>query len=165
VSRRAYLKASDLVEVVAALVERAPASVVVDIEPLVADWVSGQAELDAGVTSVLEAFSRLPGSPVVVFATNSRRRADRPLESSVRYLTLAGKPLRTAPFSSLPRPAMVVGDQFATDGLLALRLGFEFVWVDTRDRDVPLGSRLMGVLGWPVRRLFFESPRTNDQSI
>ena len=73
----------------------------------------------------------------------------------VIYLASAGKPLRTAPYQDLPRPGAVVGDQLATDGLLAFRLGFTFLHWDPPLTGVPPGPRVLHRLGRLARPLFF----------
>jgi predicted HAD superfamily phosphohydrolase YqeG len=86
----------------------------------------------------------------VVFATNSARRPSAiPSLPGVRvtYLASAGKPLRTAPYRALHRPGAVIGDQVATDGLLARRLGYSFLHWSPQLADVPFRPRLMGLLG------------------
>ena len=94
---------------------------------------------------------------VVVFATNSARRPSA-IPSlpgvQVTYLASAGKPVRTAPYRALPRPGAVIGDQVATDGLLALRLGYTFLRWNPRLAGVPLRPRLMGLLGRVAQPLF-----------
>ena len=55
------------------------------------------------------------------------------------YLASAGKPMRTAAYRLFPRPGMVIGDQVATDGILARRLGFTFVLFDPHRREFPPG--------------------------
>ncbi len=57
----------------------------------------------------------------------------------VVYLASAGKPLRTTPYRGFPRPGMVIGDQVATDGVLARRLGYAFVLFDPQLRKFPSG--------------------------
>jgi predicted HAD superfamily phosphohydrolase YqeG len=94
----------------------------------------------------------------VCFSTNSARRPSAvPDRARLRvvYLASAGKPLRTAPYRDFPRPGVVVGDQVATDGILARRLGYRFVLYDPRLADVPAGPRLLGVGGRLVCRLLF----------
>jgi predicted HAD superfamily phosphohydrolase YqeG len=94
----------------------------------------------------------------VVFATNSARRPSAiPPVPGVRvtYLVSARKPLRTAPYRTLPRPGAVIGDQVPTDGLLAHRLGYTFLHWSPRLTDVPLGPRLMHVLGRLAQPLLF----------
>ena len=71
------------------------------------------------------------------------------------YLASAGKPLRTAAYQRFPRPGMVIGDQVATDGILARRLGYAFVLYDPQSSGVPAGPRLMGAAGRLVRPLLF----------
>ena len=72
----------------------------------------------------------IPGVIVVCFATNSARRPSSTLAGDgvrVEYLALAGKPLRTGYYRDFPRPGVVIGDQLATDGALARRLGYAFL--------------------------------------
>jgi predicted HAD superfamily phosphohydrolase YqeG len=133
-------------------------TVIIDVEPLVSWWDSGQESLDRGVAMVVGKVSALPAVRVLVFATNSARRpsaipAGRDIE--VIYLASAGKPLRTAPYRGLPRPGAVAGDQVPTDGLLASRLGFTFLLYQPRLAGVPLGPRLMHRLGRLALPLFF----------
>lgn len=141
------------------------ATLVMDVEPLVAYWDSGQEALDQGIASVLRQLADASGADVVYFATNSARRpsagrslarhssagrlsagrlsagrlsagrlsAERSLalpgreDLRVMYLSSARKPLRTSPYLALPRPGVVIGDQIATDGVLARRLGYTFL--------------------------------------
>jgi predicted HAD superfamily phosphohydrolase YqeG len=121
-----------------------------DVEPLVAWWNSSREALDRGIAAVVAELGELPDVRVVVFATNSGRRPSviPPLPGvRVTYLASAGKPLRTAPYRGLPRPGAVIGDQVATDGLLAYRLGYTFLHWSPRLAGMPLGPRLMQLLG------------------
>jgi predicted HAD superfamily phosphohydrolase YqeG len=132
-------------------------ALVVDVEPLVAFWDTGQAELRDGVTRVLEQVAGT-GVRTVVFATNSSRTLSAlPVVPALRvgYLASAGKPLRRAPYRDLPRPAAVVGDQVATDGVLARRLGFTFLHYRPDVPDIPVGPRVMRFLGRPIHALLF----------
>ena len=92
---------------------------------------------------------------------NSPRRLSVALDVAplVRYLAAAGKPVRVAPYRDLPRPGVAIGDQLATDGMLAWRLGFAFLHLRLPLDPVPLGPQLMNHLGRPLRRLLFR-PRT-----
>jgi predicted HAD superfamily phosphohydrolase YqeG len=129
-----------------------------DVEPLVTWWGSGQQALDRGTAALLAELAEVPELQVLVFATNSARRPSviPPVPGvQVLYLALAGKPVRTAPYRGLPRPAAVIGDQVPTDGLLAYRLGFTFLYWDPRLVGVPLGPRLMHVFGRAALPLFF----------
>ncbi|MGH3154959.1 MAG: hypothetical protein ACRDNF_00065 [Streptosporangiaceae bacterium] len=76
----------------------------------------------------------------------------------VRYLTSAGKPLRIRTYRGLPRPGAVIGDQVATDGVLAWRLGYSFVHYRPQTADIPLGPRLMRYLGLPIQPFLFQDP-------
>jgi hypothetical protein len=50
---------------------------------------------------------------------------------------------------------VVIGDQVATDGILARRLGYAFVLFDPDLTGLPAGPRLMGTAGRLVRPLLF----------
>lgn len=118
-------------EVLDRLGRLAPKTVIFDVEPLVAFWDTDQAALSSGVETILQQVRGAAADvEAVVFATNSSRRlrVDPPAARypTMRYLADAAKPLRTAPYLDLPRPGVVVGDQVATDGLLAWRLGYSF---------------------------------------
>ena len=109
-------------------------TLVFDVEPLVAYWDGGQEALDQGIARVLDEVAALPAVQVVCFATNSSRRpsvAPSKAGLQVVYLASAGKPARIGPYRRFPRPGMVIGDQVATDGILARRLGYAFVLFDT----------------------------------
>ena len=156
--RAAFTRAAGLDDVVRQAGELAVRTMIFDVEPLVAYWDGGQGALDQGVARILSGVAVLPALEVVCFATNSARRPSAlPDQPGVRvvYLAAAGKPLRTAPYLGFPRPGMVVGDQLATDGILARRLGYAFVMVDPQLADVPTGPRLMAAWGRLVRPLLF----------
>jgi hypothetical protein len=76
----------------------------------------------------------------------------------VVYLALAGKPLRTAYYRSFPWPGVVIGDQLATDGALARRLGYAFLQYHPDQGGLPAGPRLMDWCGRLVRPLLFTRP-------
>jgi hypothetical protein len=97
----------------------------------------------------------------VCFATNSARRPQAVPECAgarVVYLASAGKPVRIAPYQGFPRPGVVVGDQIATDGLLARRLGYAFVDYRPPLDEIPAGPRLLRQLGQLVRPVAFSRP-------
>jgi predicted HAD superfamily phosphohydrolase YqeG len=156
--RAAFMQAAGLDDVMRQAGELSAQTMVFDVEPLVAYWDGGQDALDQGVARVLSEVAAVPTVQVVCFATNSVRRPSAiPSEPGVRvvYLASAGKPLRTAPYQGFPRPGMVIGDQVATDGILASRLGYTFVLVDLGLMDIPAGPRLMRAWGRLVRPLLF----------
>jgi predicted HAD superfamily phosphohydrolase YqeG len=158
----AYEQLADLPAVFARASELSLRTLIFDIEPLVAWWDTGQQALDQGVAEILGSLDQVPEVESVLFATNSTRTPTvLPQVSGVRvaYLASAGKPVRTAPYRGLPRPGAVIGDQLPTDGLLAYRLGFTFLHWDPRLAGVPLGPRLMRLVGRPVRPLFFRADR------
>jgi hypothetical protein len=128
---------------------------------MVAYWDSGQEALDRGVALVLGQAAAVRGVQVVCFATNSLRRPSAmPGCGGVRavYLVSAGKPLRTGLYGGFPRPGVVIGDQVATDGVLAWRLGYAFVHYRLPPGRVPAGPRLMNGIGQLVRPLLFTPP-------
>jgi predicted HAD superfamily phosphohydrolase YqeG len=154
----AYRRAADLDTMLKIAGELSAKTLVFDIEPLVAYWDSGQDALDQGVAAVLAKAVTVPGVAVVCFATNSLRRPTTvPSQPGVRvvYLASARKPLWTAPYADFPRPGVVIGDQIATDGLLARRLGYTFLDYRPPGIHVPWGPRLMNYGGRLARPLIF----------
>jgi predicted HAD superfamily phosphohydrolase YqeG len=138
--------------------ELAARTVIFDVEPLVSYWDSGQESLDQGVMALVSRMVSVPGVQVVCLATNSRRRPSAlPSSPGVRvvYLASAGKPLRTAAYRGFPGPGVVIGDQIATDGVLARRLGYAFVQYRPEPGPVPAGPRWMDRFGRMVRPLLF----------
>lgn len=153
-----YEQSAELDDVLDRAGKLAARALIIDIEPLVSWWDSSQESLDRGVQMIAGKVSTLPTVRVLVFATNSARRPSAiPAAGNleVRYLASAGKPLRTAAYRGLPRPGVVVGDQVPTDGLLARRLGFTFLYYQPRLAEVPLGPRLMHRLGQFALPLLF----------
>ena len=153
-----YARFSRLDDLLACAVRLAVKTLIVDIEPLVAPWNSGQESLDRGLARFLGQVRQIPSLRVVVFSTNSARRpaAVPPGDGiEVRYLASADKPLRTAPYRDLPRPGAVVGDQLPTDGLLAYRLGYAFLHYAPDHASTPVGPRLMHRWGQLLRPVLF----------
>ena len=156
--RAGYEQFTQLRGVLARAKELSLRTMIFDIEPLVAWWGGSQQALDRGTAAVLAELDEVPELQVLVFATNSARRPSviPPVPGvQVRYLTSAGKPLRTAAYRGLPRPVAVIGDQVPTDGLLAYRLGFTFMYWNPRLAGVPLGPRVLHRLGQLALPLFF----------
>ncbi len=133
-------------------------TLIFDIEPLVAYWDGGREALDQGIARVFSEVSALPALQVLCFATNSARRPTVvPSRSGMQvvYLASAGKPLRTSAYRRFPRPGVVIGDQVATDGILARRLDCTFVLFDPQLAGIPAGPRLMSAWGRLVRPLLY----------
>jgi hypothetical protein len=152
-----YLPVATPDEVWARLTALRARTIVFDVEPLVAFWDTGQSALKDGIAAVLAATVEA-GPDSVVFATNSARRPPTPPTAAwatVGYLASARKPLRAAAFQDLPRPGVVVGDQVATDGVLAWRLRYAFMHYTPQLSSVPLGPRLMRHIGRPLRPFLF----------
>ena len=158
--KAAYYRAADLDGLLAKAADLSAKTLVFDIEPLVAYWDDGQEALDAGVARILAEAVTVPGVAVVCFSTNSARRPSAvPGHPGVRvvYLASARKPLWTAPYASFPRPGVVIGDQIATDGLLARRLGYAFLHYWPPLLRPPWGPRLLGYGGRMARPVLFRS--------
>jgi len=156
--RAKYEHLTSLDETLRRVQELSARTVILDIEPLVAYWDSSQEVLDQGVASVVPQVAAIPGVQVVCLATNSLRRPSQmPEVEGVRMVWLAGaaKPLRTAAYQEFPRPGVVIGDQVATDGLLASRLGYVFLQYRPPLDRVPPGPWLMDRLGRVIRPLLF----------
>lgn len=125
-------------------------TIIFDVEPLIAWWDTGQECLDQGIRAMLDRTRAMPGLSVVCFATNSARRPSAiPATAGIRvmYLASAHKPARITAYRDLPRPGVVIGDQAATDGILARRLGYTFLHYTPNLRGAPLGPRLMNYCG------------------
>jgi len=157
-----YERLTELRDVLARAGELSVRTMIFDVEPLVAWWDSGQESLDRGVAAIVGELRAVPAARVVVFATNSARRPSAvPSVPGLRvmYLASAGKPLRTAPYRGLPGPGAVIGDQVPTDGLLARRLGYTFLHWNPPLTGVPLGPRLMHLLGRVAKPLLFRQDK------
>jgi predicted HAD superfamily phosphohydrolase YqeG len=154
---------TDPSEVTGLIADSAARTVIFDVEPLIAFWDTDRQVLDEGVAAILARLGADPGEiRHVLFATNSARRpapATFPALEGIQvdYLALARKPLRTAPYRNLPTPGVVIGDQIATDGVLAWRLGYTFLRYTPDTLTVPLGPRIMGGLGRPLHTLLFHN--------
>jgi predicted HAD superfamily phosphohydrolase YqeG len=156
--RAGFDRVTGLDDVIRHAAELSARTLVFDVEPLVAYWDGGQQALDEGIARVLSEVAVLPAVQVVCFATNSLRRPTAlPSGGAVQvvYLASANKPVQTMAYRHFPRPGMVIGDQVATDGILARRLGYEFLLFDPHLTGVPAGPRLMGAWGRLVRPLLF----------
>ncbi len=160
--RVGYARVSDWRDLMRWAADLSARTVVIDVEPLVAFWDTSQEHLDQGVAAVLAQVAAIPPVEVVCFATNSARRlSGTPSGAGVRviYLPSARKPLNTAPYRNLPRPGIVIGDQPATDGVLARRLGYTFLHYSPLLASVPAGPRLLQRCGQWLLPLLFGNQR------
>jgi predicted HAD superfamily phosphohydrolase YqeG len=159
--RAGYQRVAGLDAALRCVEELSARTAIFDVEPLVAYWDSSQQALERGVALFVTRACQLPEVQVVCFATNSARRPQAVPECAgarVVYLASAGKPVRIAPYQGFPRPGVVVGDQIATDGLLARRLGYAFVDYRPPLDEIPAGPRLLRQLGRLVRPVAFSRP-------
>lgn len=133
-------------EILVCLARLTPRTVIIDVEPLVAHWNGDTAALDDGVSRWAALISTLPSVESVVFATNSQRRPSAvPTHPglAVDYRSTSLKPFRAGPFRRLPLPGVLIGDQLATDGLLAWRLGYTFIHYRPQRGRASIGVHLM----------------------
>jgi predicted HAD superfamily phosphohydrolase YqeG len=158
-----YEPVADEREIPARLRALGPRTVIYDVEPLVAHWDNGQTALDEGLAAVTATVAAVGGVQVLCFATNSARSPSVPVAGPpglrVSYLVSAHKPLRTAPYTGLPGPGVVVGDQIATDGILARRLGYTFLHFRPDRGEMPPGPHLLAGCGDALRPLLFGRSR------
>lgn len=150
-----YREVTNLSTVVDWLDELGARTVVLDVEPLVAVWDTGEAELERGVEEAVALLAEVPSLESVGFATNSLRRLSGAVAGDAFFVTAARKPLLTRPYRDLPHPGVVVGDQLATDGVLAWRLGFAFGYVRHPEMRRPFGPTALRALSSPLRHLLF----------
>jgi predicted HAD superfamily phosphohydrolase YqeG len=165
--RTVYEHATGLSDAARRARELSARTVIFDVEPLVTYWNGTQEDLDEGIARVLSEIAKVPTVEVVCFSTNSvRRPSAMPSSAGVRvvYLASAGKPLRTTAYQRFPRPGVVIGDQVATDGILARRLGYAFILVD-RPAGAPVGPRLMAAAGRLVHPLLFTNPPAQSRRL
>jgi hypothetical protein len=165
--RADYQQISDRDELLSCVAGLSPKTVIFDIEPVVAVWNTGNTELSGGVQRVAKELSAVPGIEFIGFVTNSRRHipvTSSPGGPTVFYVSSAHKPLLIRRYRELPRPGAVVGDQLTTDGILAWRLGFDFVHYEPAARDSPAGVRIMNLTGSLLRPLFFNSTGRSGSS-
>lgn len=157
--KASYVRAATPGEVWTWLTALRARTLVFDVEPLVAFWDTDQGVFADGIAAVLAGVVGV-GADSVLFATNSTRRPPKPpqaAQAAVGYLASARKPLRVTAYRDLPRPGAVIGDQVATDGILAWRLGYAFVHYTPQLPNIPLGPRLMRQVGRPIRPLLFRN--------
>ena len=160
-SRSGYERVSERQDLLRRIAELSAKTIVFDIEPLIAFWDSSQESLDQGIAAVLDQVRAIPEIEAVCFATNSARRPTAiPAAPGIRvtYLASARKPVKIAAYRNLPRPGIVVGDQVATDGILARRLGYTFLHYSPQLTEIPIGPRLMQLGGRFVSPFLFRRP-------
>jgi len=159
--RARYLRCASEDGVICYIAGLSPKTVILDVEPIVARWNTGAPELDSGIGRFLDRLTAIPGIECIGFVTNSRRHALAAGVSKVRtfYVSSAHKPFRAGRYRGLPRPGVVIGDQLATDGILAWRLDFTFIHYCPRGEGSPAGVRIMHLAGSALRPLFFSAAR------
>ncbi|WP_336920956.1 hypothetical protein [Aquipuribacter sp. SD81] len=128
-----------------------PSLVVLDLEPWVAHWRTGQVELDEAVTRL---GAQWADQHVHVVTNSVRRVSDGVLPATWRQMRVARKPFTRL---TAPAGAVVVGDQPLQDGLLAWRLRATFVRVDL-PADAPWWARSVHRVFTPLSRLWLRPP-------
>jgi hypothetical protein len=153
-----YEELTDEADVSCLVRKLSPRTIIVDVEPLIAPWYGGRDALDAGIARFVSDVRQIETLAVICFATNSARVPSAlPEVPGVRieYLASARKPLRTAQYRAMPVPGVVIGDQIATDGALARRLGYTFVHYRRKLASMPAGPRVLSGAGEIIRPLLF----------
>jgi len=132
------------------------ATLIQDVEPLVADWGSSAEHLRQRVIEVDGLLrTTAPKLRTLTFCTNSARSIS-PAVDGIGYRSAARKPWAARWARSLPSPIAVAGDTVLTDGLLAVRLHAAFLHVPVRHGQWwPRLQRFMGRLLQPI--LFIRS--------
>jgi predicted HAD superfamily phosphohydrolase YqeG len=139
--RRNRVLIRDVPALLVALDRLWPATLVVDVEPLVVPWDSAPTLFaNAADNFVQTVRASVPSVTSVVYSSNSRcpRAADG--MPGIQIVTAARKPWRTRDLHDEPGPVAAAGDQVLTDGLLAWRLGASFLhwqvagWMPRRPR-------------------------------
>jgi hypothetical protein len=128
-------------------VREPPAVVVLDVEPYVAHWSTGQEALDEGVARLA---GQWPGHRVMVVTNSVRVITEGVLPATWQQRSVARKPFTRM---QVPQGSVVVGDLPLQDGLLAWRLRATFVEVPV-PADAPWWARFMLRVFRPVSRLY-----------
>jgi predicted HAD superfamily phosphohydrolase YqeG len=132
-------------------------TLVVDVEPLLSPWdAAGDTVIAAATTFATEVKARIPSLQHLVFATNARMRLIKAsaTDGGFLFISAARKPWRINYLKGSPTPITVIGDQVLTDGLLAYRLGGNFLhW--RPDHTVPLWPRMQTIAGKLIEDVFF----------
>ncbi len=121
--------------------------VLLDVEPYVAPWLTGQEDLDAGVARLA---ARWADQPVVVVTNSPRVVSAHVLPAHWQQVSRARKPFTRL---TVPAAAVVVGDQPFQDGLLAWRYRATFVRVPLPP-TAPWWARASHRLFTPLSRLW-----------
>jgi hypothetical protein len=138
----------DWEEQVAAGTRPRPSMLVLDIEPWVAHWSTGQTELDQATARIA---AQWPDTPVLVVTNSVREVSAHVLPASWQQVNKARKP--TTRGLVVPPGAVLIGDQPLQDGMLAWRLGATFVQVPVPG-DAPWWAKLILRLFTPLSWLY-----------
>ncbi|MFC3688624.1 hypothetical protein [Aquipuribacter hungaricus] len=133
-------------------VRRRPSLVLLDVEPYVAPWLTGQDDLDAGVARLA---ARWSDQPVLVVTNSDRVVSPHVLPAHWGQVNVARKPFTRL---QVPPGAVVVGDQPLQDGLLAWRYRATFVRVPLPP-GAPWYARATYRVFAPLSRLWLRPPR------
>jgi hypothetical protein len=157
VARRRRARAKDLSAVSRAIADFGAATVVFDAQPIVFDWHGNVARPIVDLCDQVAAAA--PTVTNFLIATNAvqlKTGHGTNEAGTIQVEVAARKPWRTAYVRHYPRPFVVVGDQVLTDGLLAWRLGGDFVeWSDPA--PMPLWPRWQRRAGALIAPLIFKS--------
>lgn len=124
-----------------------------DVEPYVAVWLTGQDEVDAGVGRLAR---RWGDQPVLLVTNSARVVSEHVLPATWRQRSRARKPFTRL---QVPPGSVVVGDQPLQDGLLAWRVGATFARVPLPP-TAPWWARATHRSFTPVSRLWLRRTLT-----
>lgn len=132
-------------------VRRHPSLVLLDAEPYIAVWLTGQDDLDAGVARLSARWSE---QPVLIVTNSDRVVSPHVLPAHWGQVNKARKPFTRL---DVPDDAVVVGDQPLMDGLLAWRYRATFVRVPLPP-TAPWWARTSHRIFTPLSRLWLLPP-------
>ncbi|MEU5989867.1 hypothetical protein ABZ806_12925 [Spirillospora sp. NPDC047418] len=145
-------------QIIALAVDLDASTLVIDVEPLLAEWDSPPEVFLAAVRRLHAAVvERAPSVTDLVFASNAGWPPQPPPEPAgprMAVVSPARKPWRTRYLDGLPAPIVFAGDQVLTDGLLAWRLRGDFLHCANAG-EPPLLARVQSVAGRCIAPLVF----------
>ena len=132
-------------------------TLIVDVEPFLSTWDAAADTVIAATTAfATEITARIPSLEHLVFVTNAQMPFIKTpsIDGGFLFISAARKPWRRNYLEDSPRPITVIGDQVLTDGLLAHRLGGNFLhW--RPGRTVPLWPRVQTIAGKLIENVCF----------
>ena len=151
-------RVSTLTELADRVGDMGAATLIVDAEPMLAEWDTDAHALRLGIEALVAELSSRNLAVALVVATNSGRPDPVPQPRADHvFVARARKPWAVRHYASSARPLAVVGDQPATDGLLAWRLDATYLrWTGRGCTHPPFWPRIQHAASGLLRPLFHE---------